>query len=273
MADFGREKLSYHLYTDKYANSFRKCLLIPSFNGHFFLNLCYFQFVSFHMRLIKLIISFSLLVTFVSSCFRDELTQDILVYSNDFESNDLTDIIGGKIMTFDNNEVIGNFNNDGFRLSLNGLPDHEYLFVSFDLLIHDTWDGNFNGFENDFPDSWVMELNSEINLIRGSNIIFETTFSNTPCDSNLCLWQSYPNSYPFLFAPQTGRSSTAPGLCAFADRSNGTSIYRIQKTLQHKDKAVVFDFYDKLYQPNAPSQMCDESWSMDNLQIRVLTIN
>ena len=36
------------------------------------------------------------------------------------------------------------------------------------------------------------------------------------------------------------------------------------------------DFYDELYQPNAidkngiPQQKCDESWSLDNLRVRVV---
>ena len=36
-----------------------------------------------------------------------------LVYENDFESFDLNSIDGGDIMSFNNTNVIGDFNNDG----------------------------------------------------------------------------------------------------------------------------------------------------------------
>ena len=40
---------------------------------------------------------------------------------------------------------------------LDDVGDHDYIFISFDLYIHGSWDGNFNGFsENDKPDKWVI---------------------------------------------------------------------------------------------------------------------
>ena len=39
---------------------------------------------------------------------------------------------------------------------------------------------------------------------------------------------------------------------------------------------IVVRFYDELYQPNAidkngiPQQKCDESWSIDNIRVRVI---
>ena len=39
-----------------------------------------------------------------------------LVYENDFESLDLNSIDGGDIISFNNTNVIGDFNNDGLPL-------------------------------------------------------------------------------------------------------------------------------------------------------------
>ncbi len=204
------------------------------------------------------------------ACSGEELTSNIVVYSNNFESNDLSDITGGRIITYLGSNVIGNYNNDGFRLHLNDLPDHDYIYVSFDLLLHDSWDGNFNGFDPDVPDLWVMELDPGLN--SGANEFkFETTFSNGPCDSALCLWQSFPNSYPFSAKPRSAVSWKGRGLCSSFDNNQGTSVVRIEQTYRRTGQALVITFYDKLFQPNRVDGKCDESWSMDNLVVRALS--
>ena len=43
---------------------------------------------------------------------------------------------------------------------------------------------------------------------------FATTFSNSPCFSNYCLRQSYPEVYPFENNPKTGSFKTnMPKIC------------------------------------------------------------
>ena len=53
--------------------------------------------------------------------------------------------------------------------------------VSFDLYIHGSWDGNFNGFKNnDKPDKWIIELKPEMDDYLIFHLInFTTTFSNS----------------------------------------------------------------------------------------------
>ena len=65
------------------------------------------------------------------------------------KSLELNSIDGGDIMFFNETNVIGDFNNDGFILFLEDVGDHDYVFISFDLYIHGSWDGNFNGFTED----------------------------------------------------------------------------------------------------------------------------
>ena len=132
------------------------------------------------------------------TCSYPEIVRDELIYENDFENSNLKEIDGGGLINFNNTTVIGNFNNDGFTLHLEDVGEHEYVFVSFDLYIHGSWDGNFNGFsQNDKPDKWIMEYKPDMDLFKNPEFDkFETTFSNSPCWSNYCLRQSYPNSYP-----------------------------------------------------------------------------
>ena len=147
------------------------------------------------VNLLKILTVFLL----IDSCSYPELSRDELIYDNDFESGNLTEVDGKATSTFNNTTVLGDFNNDGFTLHLENIGDHDYVFISFDLYIHGTWDGNFNGFpEKDRPDKWIMELDPEMDLMKDTSIDrFVTTFSNSPCFSNYCLRQSYPESYPF----------------------------------------------------------------------------
>ena len=222
-----------------------------------------------------------LLIFFINSCSYPEMIRNELVYENDFENLDLNSIDGGDIMSFNNTNVLGDFNNDGFTLFLEDIGDHDYVFISFDLYIHGTWDGNFNGFaDNDKPDKWVIEFKPDMQLYKDpSSDHFTTTFSNSPCFSTYCLKQSYPNSFPFLNNPKTGaqeinltENCIEPGW-----NNQKTSLYKIEKGFDHSGDALIIRFHDKLFQPNAINfhgesiAKCDESWSMDNIKIRVIS--
>ncbi|MCE7995831.1 MAG: hypothetical protein HEP71_27885 [Roseivirga sp.] len=202
----------------------------------------------------------------------NELTSDVIVYDNNFEESDLSNINGGKIVRKFGTNIIGNYNNSGFSLHLNDLPRHNYLYISFTLFIHDTWDGNSNGLDPDAPDKWIMAVNSGLSASSlDSYTGFETTFSNGPCDSALCLLQSYPQEHPSANQPRTGATRLRRGFCS--GRVRGTSEYHIERTFSHEDAAVFFSFYDELFQSNVSDQKCDESWSMDNIVVRAITIN
>src|ERR1700757_3935684 len=94
---------------------------------------------------------------FLSAC-KSNVSNETVVYTNDFESGNLTNIQNGVISKFNGSSVLGNYNcknNKGyFTLSLNNLPSHDLITISFDLYIHDTWDGNKTA--PDGPDIWQM---------------------------------------------------------------------------------------------------------------------
>ncbi len=216
----------------------------------------------------------------INSCSYPEMIRDELLYENDFENEELTNIDGGGISFFDDSKVIGNFNNDGFTLHINEVGDHDYIFVSFDLYIHGSWDGNLNGFsENDKADKWVLEFKPQMDLFKGSEVDkFITTFSNSPCWPNYCLKQSYPENYPFENNPKTGHFKTSLAqVCENNFFGGKTTLYKIEKGFRSGGNAIVLRFYDELYQPNAidndgkNQQKCDESWSLDNLRVRVIS--
>ena len=57
---------------------------------------------------------------------------------------------------------------------------------------------------------------------------FVTTFSNSPCFSNYCLRQSYPEMYPFENNPKTGNPNTQHSLnpvpCIVIDKNKKWKI-------------------------------------------------
>lgn len=222
---------------------------------------------------------FVFIIVLINSCSYPEIIRDELVYENDFETNNLDNIDGGGLSFFNNSNVIGDFNNDGFTLHLDGVGSHEYIFISFDLYIHGSWDGNFNGFEkNDKPDKWILEYKPEMELHKNQEFDkFETTFSNSPCWPNYCLRQSYPETFPYENNPKTGNFKIdLEKKCSNNFFGGPTTLYKIEKGFRSSGDAIVLRFYDELYQPNAidkngiPQMKCDESWSLDNLKIRVV---
>ena len=222
---------------------------------------------------------FFIILLLANSCSYPEMIRNEMIYENDFENENMSSIDGGGISFFNDTNVLGDFNNDGFTLFLEDVGNHDYIFVSFDLYIHGSWDGNFNGFkENDKPDKWVMEFNPDMDLFKDpSSNNFSTTFSNSPCWPNYCLRQSYPEAYPFENNPKTGSFKVDLGaICPNNFFGGPSSLYKIEKGFKSSGKNIVLRFYDELYQPNAidkdgtPQSKCDESWSLDNLKVRVI---
>ncbi len=235
------------------------------------------------MRKLFSIILFNMI--FFNSCSYPELSRDELIYSNNFEDNKLDEIDGGVISEYNNNKVIGNFNNSGFTLHVNNLGKHDFIYITFDLYIHGSWDGNSNGFNpkdhgfKDQPDLWIMDLRPEMVNFQSLDFQrFQTTFSNSPCFPTFCLKQSYPNSFPFTNNPKTSaqeinltENCVSPGW-----NNQKTSLYKVEKGFDHSGNSLIVRFHDKLFQPNAINAQgesiakCDESWSMDNIKIRVI---
>lgn len=201
---------------------------------------------------------------FIFSC-KKNVNSEKSIYYNNFETGDLTNITGGMIGQFNGTAVLGQYNKGNFTLLLKNLPKHDLITVTFDLYIHDSWDGNKKA--PDGPDIWQM-------LVDGSSYIY-TTFSNAPCSpGNFCTPQAYPANYPNNENnPRTGAYSVGyPGYCSNKSDPTGTTLYKITKTFKHSESTLKLTCLDKLVQPNAPDEKCDESWSVDNIAIKAIAL-
>jgi len=214
--------------------------------------------------MIKKILFFIISLFFISSCNKN-VSREVEVYHNDFETNDLTNITNGVISTYNHSAVLGQYNNGNFILTLNNLPKHDIITITFDLYIHDSWDGNKTA--PDGPDIWRMFINGDP--------FINTTFSNAPCSKgNFCSPQSYPNDYPNdNNNPRAGAYRVnLPGVCSWKTDPNGTTLYKISKTFKNSESKLVLQCVDKLVQTNTDDPKCDESWSVDNISVKAITL-
>jgi hypothetical protein len=210
-------------------------------------------------KLLQLILPFILLI----SC-KTNVRNEVVVYNNDFETGDLSNIKGGLLGQFNGSKVLGQFNNGDFTLSLTNLPDHDLITLSFDLYIHDNWAGDL---APDGPEIWQM-------LIDGSTYI-SATFSNLACiPGNICPPQSYPYNYPNNYNnPRTGAYNTnLPGVCSLKTDPNGTTQYKITKTFRHSGGTISLECLDRLDQKDYSNPKCEKSWSVDNINIQAITL-
>jgi len=214
------------------------------------------------IRKLLFIIPFILII----SC-KKNVRNEVEVYTNNFETNNLSNIQNGVVNQFNGTKVLGQYNNGSFALTVNNMPKHDLVTISFDLYIHDSWDGN--KLAPDGPDIWEM-------LVDGNPYI-NTTFSNDLCPGGggiFCPPQAYPLDYPNSnHNPKTGAYNTnLPGACSRKSDPNGTTMYKIEKTFRHSNSTLLLECLDRLVQTNTSDPKCDESWSVDNITIKAITL-
>jgi hypothetical protein len=73
-----------------------------------------------------------ILILIINSCSYPELSKDELVYQNNFEDYRLDEIDGGTISYYNNTNVIGNYNNDGFTLHLTIIFTFHLTYIFMD---------------------------------------------------------------------------------------------------------------------------------------------
>jgi hypothetical protein len=200
----------------------------------------------------------------LGSC-ADTLESSELVYSNDFSKLDLKNFENGKLFVFQEDTVAGFYHNEEVAVTLEELPPHNLLKITIDILIHDSWDGNPNDSIGG-PDFWFFGIDNKE--------IFRTTFSNSPCVSTYCLYQSYPNAYFRQNTPKSGATQiNQPGLCLFGAFPNYTTRYSISKIVEHLNSKVRIYMNTELVSTNSPFPVCDESWSLAGVTVEALTLN
>jgi hypothetical protein len=207
-----------------------------------------------------------LLITCLAVCTlyacHKNITQRKKVYFEDAEDGIAENILtqhrdgyatGRLVRPFGGSNVIGNFNNTVVTIELDSVPAHNMIYASFDLYIHDNWEGEKVG-QYGVVDVWNIRVNGLFQL--------STTFSNNP---------NWPQSFPEwtgtmnMPAKSNAISTQFPGICALDSTKDGTTHYKVIFSRPHTEKNIKIELNDALQ-----GSICDRSWSIDNVYIEVM---
>lgn len=154
---------------------------------------------------------------------------------------------------------LGQFGNESVSLSLNSLPLHTQVTISFDLFIIRSWDGN-NGYYG--PDVWELNTDAGANLMR-------TTFSNCAIpDCNQAFADSYPGGDHPAYNGAT-ESKTLGYYCEAEAYGIHDAVYHICVTVPDSRGSIRFIF--RKLQGGEGGNLSEESWGLDNVNVRTTT--
>ena len=163
------------------------------------------------------------------STFAETSNNQRLVYENSFEET-VGSEWSNRTIEFtpkDGRRFLGQFGNDTVTLTLDDLPPHSTVTVSFDLFIIHTWDGNYNRYG---PDFWSLSVTDGPVLLR-------TTFSNS------LNHQSYPDISPQGdHRPCTGADEVDTLGYTWRDKTMD-SVYRRSFTFSHTGNYLQLCFF------------------------------
>jgi len=191
----------------------------------------------------------------------------IEVYNNDFETTVGAEWSKTTISTtpVGSRNFLGEFGSETVTLTLNNLPVHTDVSISFDLFILKTWDGQGPEGDPSGPDIWSIAANN-------TGFSFTTTFSNHyPGTSTFYpdgKMQKYPNQWPtgndspwFSGASETNTLGYWPrGTTKPMD-----AVYPLSFDFKHTDDSLVVQFSG-----NLTNEIWNESWGLDNVVVEVV---
>ncbi len=169
---------------------------------------------------------------------------------------------------------LGPFGTTPVQLSVDDLPPHTQLIITFDLYVIGSWDGN----QTSIPVGWgppAPGLSAQ-GIVAGTGALGPDQFKLTVDDQLLVHttftnWEGFAQSYPGSYLEEDNPAFT--GSIArntlgfwFEDFLPMDSTYRLSYRFPHKANSVTFDFSGTALQ-----SLLDESWGLDNVSLCLLT--
>jgi hypothetical protein len=158
---------------------------------------------------------------------------------------------------------MGLFFNEKVKLTLDKLPTHKTVVVTFDLYVVRTWDGDGAGAG---PDVWGLDLDDGASLIK-------TTFSNLDAGTQTFACKAGEDASSGCFS----KAGTVPAFGAAATNSLGYDgpfktkdcVYKIKRSFPHDKSSLVLTFFSDLKEAAEARQTNNEAWGLDNVRIEV----
>jgi hypothetical protein len=152
-------------------------------------------------------------------------------------------------------KFLGEFSNDTVALTLKSLGPHQFVRISFDLLILKSWSGTPTDSEPSGPHEWGLRIESGPTLLH-------TTFANA-LPGRQGRMQTFPSLIPGeKLSPGTRGETNTLGY----NELGGDSLYKLSFTFAHTDSAIQFCFF-----ANNLEDVEDQSWGLDNVSVEILS--
>lgn len=157
-----------------------------------------------------------------------------------------------KAILYNGSRVHGPFGNDSIFYTEPISTQHDSVRVTFDLYIHDTWEGNCSTVGQD-----------RFRFKNENTNILNTTFSNTPSCTQNYNGTDISGTYP------ASSGASAVGLPRRCDITGTTTKYTITKSFRHTSSTLNLSWVGELTDTVDNTNLCNESWSIDNVVIEV----
>src|SRR5690606_12719420 len=121
-------------------------------------------------------------------------------------------------------------------------------------------------------DIWMMNIDGWSSIYAS----FANAVSCPTCP------QSYPSVQPgnvnkqFIFFDNPANANAIktdlPGACELKDVKGGSVMYRIVRVFDHKESTLRLGCFSQQEHPDPGSKLCNESWSVDNMEIKAIEL-
>jgi len=212
-----------------------------------------------------------LLIPSLTGCLRGQPEEQV-IFELDFEDDQVAQGEGfmrfnapatQSYFNFNGSRVLGRFARGGIDILFDSLGVHDFVEVKYDLYIHDNWEGN--GLRGNGEDVIILNI--------GPSTVFFSSIVNTKClDQNCTAVQSFPSIIRRQNHPENANVAdpTLPGVCLWEGEVGGSKKIRIEARRFHTAADLRVNIAADI--KDAGVDLCNKSWSIDNLQIKTIRV-
>jgi len=206
-----------------------------------------------------------LFVSLVSMSTASRSTQANEVYRNDFQRPDKLrknwSTSHRDVTRQGDRSFLGRFGSEAVTLSIDKLPEHKYVRISFELFIIGNWGGTS---KDNAPDLWQLSLDD-------GPLVVNASFSLWPKQKEYP--QSFPANYPLARVTANTGAAEINSLGYVYGKKNrrNDAVYKLRYVVPHRADTVVFNFSALGHRlQRFPEGTLLGTWGLDNVIVETL---